>query len=80
MSMGTPQWTAYDDGYLQAYQWASALAGGAALPAADAPVPLGPGETSHLRLAPVTVVGTPTTDDLAACTELGAAISAGLVL
>lgn len=57
MSMGTPQWTAYDDGYLQAYQWAGALAGGAALPAADSPVPLGPGETSHLRLAPVTVVG-----------------------
>ena len=30
--------------------------------------------------APVTVVGTPSPDDLAACTELGAAVAAGLVL
>ena len=30
--------------------------------------------------APVTVVGPPTPDDLAACTELGAALAAGLVL
>jgi multimeric flavodoxin WrbA len=30
--------------------------------------------------APVTVVGSPTADDLAACRELGAAVAAGLVL
>jgi multimeric flavodoxin WrbA len=30
--------------------------------------------------APVTVIGRPTKDDLAACRELGAAIAAGLVL
>ena len=55
--VGTPQWSAYDDGYLQAYQWSFALAGGAALPQADAPLQLGPGEQAHLHLAPVTVVG-----------------------
>jgi hypothetical protein len=30
--------------------------------------------------APVTVVGTPSRDDLDACHELGASVSAGLVL
>jgi hypothetical protein len=50
-------WTAYDDGYLRAYQWAGALAGGAALPRESSPVPLGPGEVAHGRFAPVGVAG-----------------------
>ena len=50
-------WTAYDDGYLRAYQWATALAGGAQLPQAASPVALGPGEMAHAHLAPVAVTG-----------------------
>jgi hypothetical protein len=56
--MSTPApWTAVDDGYLRAHEWAAALAGGAALPQAASPAPLGPGEIAHLTLAPVGVTG-----------------------
>ena len=50
-------WSAYDEGYLQAYQWAGALAGGAGLPQEAAPVQLGPGEVAHAHFAPVSVSG-----------------------
>jgi hypothetical protein len=55
--MSTPAWTFEDEGYLRAYQWASALAGGAALPTEQSPVPLGPGEIAHAHLAPVQISG-----------------------
>ncbi|HVP02615.1 MAG TPA: hypothetical protein VMT10_08605 [Solirubrobacteraceae bacterium] len=55
--MATTQWSAYDEGYLRAYQWASSLAGGAALPQEQATIQLGPGEVVHAHLAPVTIVG-----------------------
>ena len=55
--MGTPAWNAYDEGYLQAYQWSGSLAAGAALPQAATALPLGPGEVAHLHLAPVGVPG-----------------------
>ena len=55
--MSVAGWTDYDEGYLRAYQWAGALAGGAALPQEPAPVALGPGETSHLHLSPVSLHG-----------------------
>src|SRR5262249_34411044 len=42
-------WTAYDEGYLRAYQWAGALGGGAALPQEAVTVQLGPGEIAHAR-------------------------------
>jgi hypothetical protein len=44
-------WTASDEGYLRAYEWAGALAGGSALPTEAAPVQLGPGEVAHGRFA-----------------------------
>jgi hypothetical protein len=50
-------WSAYDEGYLRAHQWALALAGGAALPSETSPVALGPGEIAHALLAPVSVSG-----------------------
>jgi hypothetical protein len=50
-------WSAYDEGYLQAYQWAAALAGGAALPQEAAPMQLGPGEVAHAHFAPVGLSG-----------------------
>ena len=55
--MSIAGWTEYDEGYLRAYQWAGALAGGAALPQEPVPVALGPGETSHLHLSPVGLHG-----------------------
>ena len=55
--MGAAGWTVEDEGYLRAYQWSSALAGGAALPTEQAPVPLGPGEVAHAHLAPVRIEG-----------------------
>ena len=57
--MSVPAWSAYDDGYLSAYQWAGALAGGAALPVDATPTQtqLGPGEVAHARFAPVGVSG-----------------------
>ena len=55
--MAGATWTADDEGYLQAHQWAAALAGGAPLPTVAPRVPLGPGEIAHADLAPVTVTG-----------------------
>jgi hypothetical protein len=55
--MSVASWNDYDEGYLRAYQWAGALAGGAALPQEPVPVALGPGETSHLHLSPVSLHG-----------------------
>ena len=49
--MNAAAWTASDEGYLRAYEWAGALAGGSALPAEAAPVQLGPGEVAHGRFA-----------------------------
>ena len=49
--------TAYDEGYLRGYEWAGALAGGAALPQEATTAPLGPGELAHARFAPVGVAG-----------------------
>lgn len=55
--MGAVGWTAFDEGFLNAYQWGQALAGGAALPREVAPVQLGPGEIAHARIAPVGIAG-----------------------
>jgi hypothetical protein len=49
-------WTANDEGYLRAYEWAGALAGGAALPTEGAATQLGPGEVAHAHV-PVSVSG-----------------------
>jgi hypothetical protein len=50
-------WTAHDEGYLRAYQWAGALAGGTPLPQEAIALPLGPGEIAHAHFAPVGVAG-----------------------
>jgi len=50
-------WTTSDEGYLRAYQWAGALAGGATLPQEAAAIRLGPGEVAHARFAGVQVAG-----------------------
>src|SRR4051794_475058 len=55
--MAAPAWSAYDEGYLEAYQWSGALAGGAQLPQVDTPIQLGPGEIAHAHLSPVGLVG-----------------------
>jgi hypothetical protein len=55
--VSTAPWTASDEGYVRAYEWAGALAGGAALPQESTVTPLGPGETAHARFAPVGVSG-----------------------
>ena len=55
--MSTPQWSAYDEGYLRAYQWAASLAAGSALPQEAPTVQLGPGEVAHAHFAPVSIVG-----------------------
>lgn len=55
--MSATAWSAYDEGYLRAWQWASSLAGGAALPVVDAPIRLGPGEVAHMQLARVALAG-----------------------
>jgi hypothetical protein len=55
--MSTQPWSAYDDGFLRAYQWAGALAAGAPLPQETATIPLGPGEVAHARFAPVAMSG-----------------------
>jgi hypothetical protein len=52
-----PAWSAYDDGYLLGYQWATSLAAGTALPQASAPLALGPGEVAHTTLAATRVAG-----------------------
>ena len=51
--MSTQPWSAIDDGYLRAYQWAGALAGGVPLPTEAVTIPLGPGEVAHARFTPV---------------------------
>jgi len=55
--MSAAAWTAFDEGYLRAYEWAQALAGGAAMPQEVARVPLGPGEVAHASIAPVGITG-----------------------
>jgi hypothetical protein len=50
-------WTPTDEGYLRAYEWASALAGGASLPTEALPIALGPGEVAHGHFAPVGMSG-----------------------
>jgi hypothetical protein len=50
-------WTASDEGFLRAYQWAGALAGGSPLPQEAAPIQLGPGEIAHARFAGMGVAG-----------------------
>jgi len=47
----------FDEGYLRAYQWSGALAGGARLPQESSPVQLGPAEVAHARFAPVGISG-----------------------
>jgi len=55
--MSAAAWTAFDEGYLRAYEWARALAGGAAMPQEVARVQLGPGEVAHASIAPVGITG-----------------------
>jgi hypothetical protein len=55
--MSAAAWTAFDEGYLRAYEWAQALAGGAAMPQEAARVQLGPGEVAHASIAPVGITG-----------------------
>ncbi len=55
--MSAAAWTAFDEGYLRAYEWAQALAGGAAMPQEVARVQLGPGEVAHASIAPVGITG-----------------------
>jgi hypothetical protein len=50
-------WSLYDEGYLRAYQWAGALAGGSPMPQEAAQVQLGPGEVAHATFAQVGVAG-----------------------
>ena len=54
--MSTAAWTASDEGFLRAYEWAGALGRGSVLPTEAAPEPLGPGEVAHARIA-VSVAG-----------------------
>ena len=54
--MSLPTWTAYDEGYLRAHQWARALAGGTRMPQVTTTTRLGPGEVVHARIGPVSVV------------------------
>jgi len=46
-----------EDGYLRAYQWAGALAGGSPMPTVAATLQLGPGEIAHADFAPVALAG-----------------------
>ena len=59
MSGTTPAgaWSAYDEGYLRAHQWAGALKGGDQMPTEATATRLGPGETAHAHFAPVGVAG-----------------------
>jgi len=50
-------WSAFDEGYLRAYQWAGALAGGTPMPQEPTATPLGPGEVANALFASVTVAG-----------------------
>src|SRR5689334_25428378 len=55
--MSAGGWTAFDEGFINAYEWSQALAGGAALPQEATPVQLGPGEIAHARIGPVSISG-----------------------
>ena len=55
--MSVATWSAYDEGYLRAHQWARALAGGTRMPSQATTTRLGPGELAHIRIAPVEVAG-----------------------
>lgn len=55
--MSVTGWSAYDEGYLRAYQWSASLAAGASLPQETTAVTLGPGEVAHAHLSPVGVFG-----------------------
>lgn len=55
--MSVESWSAYDEGYLRAYQWAGALAQGSPLPQEATSTQLGPGEVAHAHFAPVGVAG-----------------------
>jgi hypothetical protein len=48
-------WNDYDEGYVSAYRWAGALAGGAELPVEPATIELEPGEVEHAHLAAFTL-------------------------
>ena len=45
-------WTAYDEGYLQAYQWAAALAGGAPAASGRSRRPSSARARSRTRISP----------------------------
>lgn len=53
--MSEEPWNDYDEGYVSAYRWASALAAGAELPVEAPTVELEPGEVAHAHLAPFTL-------------------------
>jgi hypothetical protein len=55
--VSTAAWTAYDEGYLRAYEWVGALTGGAQMPQEATATQLGPGEVAHAHFAPVGVAG-----------------------
>jgi hypothetical protein len=55
--VSTTAWSAYDEGYLEAYQWSGLLATGNPLPQVATAVPLGPGEVAHAHIAPVGIFG-----------------------
>jgi hypothetical protein len=52
-AMAATAFTASEEGWLLAYQWAGALAAGTPLPQQETPVPLGPGEVAHAGLQQV---------------------------
>jgi hypothetical protein len=55
--VSTAAWTVNEDGYLGAYQWAGALAGGSPMPTVTTALQLGPGEIAHADFAPVALAG-----------------------
>jgi len=55
--MSTPAWSAYDEGYLRAYQWSGSLAAGSPLPQEAATVAMNPGEVTHLHVSPIVISG-----------------------
>jgi hypothetical protein len=55
--MSVQPWSAFDEGYLRAYQWAGALAGGTPMPQEPTTIPLGPGEVANALFASVSVAG-----------------------
>ena len=65
--MSAAAWTAFDEGYLRAYEWAQALAGGAAMPQEVARVQLGP---ARPPMPPLHRWGSPVTSDRTSNTDL----------